>query len=408
MGQILNDHDDFTLYGDHLKNKKIAFVVTGGIAAYTAPNVIRALRRYSCEVFPYVTEQGLKFVTKDALEWASKHKAIKKLTNKSEHLGQDNTTFDAIVVYAATYDFIGKMANGIADDAASSLIASHISHAPILIIPTMHGNMWNSPIFQRNLQSLIEFDNIEVIGPRLENNKANVPDTTYTVCKIVRALSNSKLRYVKILVTAGPTPVKIDNVRRITNKFSGKLGVEIANELWLRGANVFLIQSYSGVRPPSYIPHFLHEDYDQYKQKVLELCNEYDYGIFSAAVADYKPKEVVEGKIPSKGAIKSIELLETEKVIDLVLKKAPRMYMISFKYEEGKELKDLVHIAQDRLNSGHHRVVANDITLNENGEQKCFLCSKDSLGLGYIKETAIGKINIARMIANDIERSHTK
>ncbi len=99
---VLNDHDDFTIYGEHLKGKRIAFVVTGGIAAYTAPKVIRALRRYSCEVFPYATESGLEFVTEKTLAWASKNAVITKLTDKSEHLGQDNHTFDAVVVYPAT------------------------------------------------------------------------------------------------------------------------------------------------------------------------------------------------------------------------------------------------------------------------------------------------------------------
>ncbi len=102
MGEILNDHDDFEIYGEHLKGKRIAFVVTGGIAAYTAPKVIRALRRYSCEVFPYATKEALRFVTEDTLEWTSTHKVVTKLTSKSEHLGQGNRSFDGTMLCMCT------------------------------------------------------------------------------------------------------------------------------------------------------------------------------------------------------------------------------------------------------------------------------------------------------------------
>lgn len=402
---ILNDHDDFAIYGEHLKGKRIAFVVTGGIAAYTAPKVIRALRRYSCEVYPYVTEEGLRFVTEDTLAWASKHKVVKKLTDKSEHLGQDNETFDAVVVYGATYNIIGKMAYGIADDAATSLIASHLSCAKIIYIPTMHGNMWDSPILQGNMAKLSNLSNVELVSPRLENGKANVPDTATCACSIVRLLSDSPLKGAKVLVTAGPTPVKIDNVRRIVNKFSGKLGIEIANELFLRGADVFLMQSYSGIRPPKYIPHMLFQDYEEYRDKAVEYCKEFDHGIFSAAVADYKPETVAAGKIASGGAISSIPLVQTEKVIKLVRQANPAMRMISFKYEEGNTLSGLLQIAKKRLiEDGHVAVVANDLTLNT-PEQKCYYTVLETVGnTAGVVDSAVGKLNIARMIADQMAR----
>lgn len=221
------------------------------------------------------------------------------------------------------------------------------------------------------------------------------------VSKVVHQLSESNLKGIKVLVTAGPTPVKVDNVRRITNKFSGKLGIEIANELYLRGAEVLLLQSYSGIRPPAYINTILFEDYEEYRKLCLYYANAYQYGIFSAAVADYKPKEVVKGKIPSGGVLKSIDLIQTDKVINLVKERNPNLKMITFKYEEGKTLEELISIADKRLHNGHIRVVANDLTLNKD-EQRCFLC-----GLVEDKATVIneaeGKKEIAKMITNDLE-----
>lgn len=399
----LHDHDEFEIYGEHLKGKRIALVITGGIAAYTSPKIIRALRRYSCDVFPYVTEAGLEFVTPQVLAWASQHQAVTKLTDKSEHLGQDGETFDAVVVYPATYDFISKMAMGIADDACSSLIASHLSHAKILYFPTMHGNMYRSPILHDNMARLDLLSNVVRVHPRLENDKANVHDTATTVCRIVREMSESSMRGVKVLVTAGCTPVKIDNVRRITNKFGGRLGIEIANELYLKGADVMLLQSKSGVRPPVYIPHRLFDDYSEYKRLAVDLAPMYPYGIFSAAVADYMPKTVVEGKIPSKGALTCIELVNTEKVIDLVRNAAPTMALISFKYEENKGLDYLLDVATKRLNGGHHLLVANDICLNTE-KQKAFVCGLDEFKRAKVLDVGNGKTDIARRLVRILEK----
>lgn len=228
-------------------------------------------------------------------------------------------------------------------------------------------------------------------------NDFNITDE---VCNIIHNL-NDDLKGKRILVTAGPTPVKIDNVRRITNKFSGKLGIEIAKELYLRGADVLLLQSYSGIRPPVYINHILFDDYDEYKKLCIEKCTDYEYGIFSAAVADYRPSTIVNGKIPSGTSWNKIDLIPTEKVINLVKEHNPNLKMISFKYEEGKTLEQLIEIATKRLNNGHIRVVANDLALNTD-KQKCFLCALED-GKVKVKKIAEGKVNIARMIADDIK-----
>lgn len=313
----------------------------------------------------------------------------------------DNEKFDAIIVYPATSEIINQIANGPANDKIiSNLISSGKPNTQIIYVLDSLNREFVDDVLDENIKKLNGHSNVIVVDTKINNEQSEIKEN---VSKIVRVLSESNLRGVSILVTAGPTPVKIDNVRRITNKFSGKLGIEIANELYLRGAKVMLFQSYSGIRPPEYIDCTLFQDYEEYKELCISHCREYQYGIFSAAVADYKPKEVVAGKIPSGGSLKCIELIQTEKVINLVREMNPNLKMISFKYEEGKDLNQLIDIANKRLQNGHTRVVANDLTLNDD-QQKCFLCGLDKNGKTIILDERKGKINIARMIGNDIEK----
>jgi phosphopantothenoylcysteine decarboxylase / phosphopantothenate---cysteine ligase len=337
------------ILGNHLKNKKIMIVVNADFNSYKAPDFIKEIRKYSADVIPYITEEALRYVTKDAVEIASGNKLVNNI--------DENKKFDAIIIYSS-----------------------------------------DKKINDLNLMNLNDTKIIKVDAKM---------DITIEVSNVIRNLSDSNLKGISVLVTAGPTPVKIDNVRRITNKFSGKLGIEIAKELYLRGANVTLFQSYNGIRPPQYIDHLLFDDYEEYKQLCVSNCHKFQYGIFSAAVADYKPKNVVVGKIPSGGVFKNIELIQTEKVINLVREENPDLKMISFKYEEGKNLNQLLDIANKRLNQGHIRVVANDLSLNTD-KQKCFLCGLNEDKVTTIFDQAEGKPNIAIMIANDMEKINRK
>ena len=228
------------------------------------------------------------------------------------------------------------------------------------------------------------------------------PDTPTLVAEVCAELSTSPLKGRRILVTGGPTPVPIDNVRIITNRFTGRLGTAIADELTLRGANVKFILGKTGLTPPSYIDCTRARTFDEYRGAVLDTlaADEYDAGIFSAAVADYKPQEVTEGKIASGGALKSIPLTPTEKVIDLVHEKFPKMPMVSFKYQENLTHDELMAIAQDRLAKGHLAVVANrGEETGPNGEQIAYIVSK-----GAEPQRFQDKPEIAAGIADFLEK----
>jgi phosphopantothenoylcysteine decarboxylase/phosphopantothenate--cysteine ligase len=387
----------------HLQNKRIALLITGSVAAMKAPLIARSLRRRGADVVAFVSSEALRYTTIDALEWSTINPVVTKLTAAAEHLS-DDFPFDAYLVAPATYNTINKLRYGIADGVITSALASAMGRmergkTQILMAPTMHGSLHNS-ILTESLQQLQNFG-VKIIPPRVADGKNYLPDDAVIVSAVCRSVSRSSLKDIPILVTGGPTPVAIDNVRRITNRFTGKLGACIAEELYLRGAKVKLIHGISSYTPPAYLPQEIIHSYDEYRDLVMaELATEaYPVGIFSAAVADYQPKQIFPGKIPSGGALESINLIPTQKVIDLVRDKFPNLYMVTFKYQENVSHQELIAIAHNRLQRGDRMIVANrGEEIGDRGEQVAYLVFE-----GKETQKAVGKAQIALEIADYLE-----
>jgi phosphopantothenoylcysteine decarboxylase/phosphopantothenate--cysteine ligase len=233
-----------------------------------------------------------------------------------------------------------------------------------------------------------------IIPPREENGKHNIPHEKVLVAEVCRAVSNSPLKKQRILVTGGPTPVEIDNVRRISNRFRGKLGVSILEELYLRGANVLLIHGDGAYRPPQHLPYIIAKTYDEYLEIVTKKLKygEYKIGIFSAGVADYRVKNISEGKIPS-GQNLTLDLIPTQKVIDVVQKNHPDLFMVTFKYQENIGIDELIKIAESRLSKGHKAVVANrGEDISPDGKRIAYLVTDESVNRLAGKDTIVNGI----------------
>jgi phosphopantothenoylcysteine decarboxylase/phosphopantothenate--cysteine ligase len=402
----LGDHDVFPL-GNHLLGKRIALMVTGGIAAMKAPFIARSLRQQGAEVVAYVSTEALRYTTTDALEWSTTHSVVVQLSAHSEHLS-DSTPFDLFVVAPATYNTINKMANGIADGVITTTLGSAIGRmeqgkSKILIAPTMHNSLHNT-ILTESLKKLKAMG-VQIIPPREANGKHNLPHEKTITTEVCRAASSSSLKEVPILVTGGPTPVPIDNVRRIVNRFRGELGIKILEELYLRGANVLLINGDGAYIPPKHLPYVIAKTYDDYYHKVMTELGKKNYaiGIFSAGVADYKPKTTRPGKMPS-GKSFSLNLVPTVKVINEVKKRFPRLFMLTFKYQENISHNELMEIAYNRLNSGYPAIIANrGEEIGPNGEQIAHLVTR----VGRTRKF-VGKQEIAIGIANYLEDISSK
>jgi phosphopantothenoylcysteine decarboxylase/phosphopantothenate--cysteine ligase len=389
------------LESTHLQSKRIALLVTGSIAAMKAPLIARTLRRQGAEVVAFVSPEALRYTTIDALEWSTTSPVVTKLTANAEHLSDDHP-FAAYVVAPATYNTINKMALGIADGVITATLGSAIGRmergkTQILVAPTMHGSLHNS-ILTESLHKL-ERLGVKTIPPQVAYGKNNLPEEKAIAFAVCRAVSQSCLKDIPILVTGGPTPVPIDNIRRLTNRFTGRLGACIAEELYLRGAKVKLIHGQGSYAPPNYLPHQIVTTYDEYLTEVMtELQKDYRYGIFSAAVADYQPAQVFPGKIPS-GELSKIDLIPTKKVISEVRAKFPSLKMITFKYQENITHQELIEIATNRLQQGYQMVVANRGEEHQaTGAQVAYLVTKDDT-----PQKVVGKTEIAKAISNYLE-----
>jgi phosphopantothenoylcysteine decarboxylase/phosphopantothenate--cysteine ligase len=396
-------HDrEVALDGTQLVGRRVALMVTGGIAAMKAPLLARALRRRGADVIAFASEEALRYVTADALEWSTTHPVVTRLSPMAEHLS-DTTPFDAYLVAPATYNTLNRMRYGLADGVITATLASALGRlsrgrARVLVAPTMHGTM-HTPILTESLETLAGMG-VDVITPRMENGKHNLPDNEVIVAAVCRALSRSPLRGKPVLVTGGPTPVPIDGVRRIVTRFRGRLGIAIAEELYLRGAAVSCIHGDGALRPPSWLPYRVARTYDDYRALVHEVLDARPHAaaILSAAVADYRPTQVVRGKIPGGRASLRLDLVPTVKVVDEVREHHPAMPVVSFKYLEGVDHDRLLTVAAERLAAGHAGVVANrGEETGKDGAQVAWLCFGDA------PERVEGKREIARRLVDRVE-----
>lgn len=399
----LDDHGVFKL-GDQLQGRHIALLVCGGIAAMKAPLIARELRKRGAKVTPMLSSEGARYVTVESLAWAADAPVLTQLTSRAEHLG-DGVQFDAYLVAPATYNTINKFAIGVADGLLTTVLASALGRlergkSKILIAPTMHGSMHTS-ILTESMKSL-NARGVQFIQPRADYGKHNIPSEQRLIWEVTRALSQSPLKNRGVLVTGGPTPVKIDDVRRLTNKFTGSLAIEIAMELYARGALIKLVLGVGSHTPPDCLKDHVEwvEDYDAYRDRTLTLAQDplCDFGIFTAAVADYRPTVHTEGKIQSGLPQLQLSLEPTEKVIDLVQQTCPDLLMITFKYQEGLTHEQLMSIADQRTHRFLSVLANRGEERGPNGEQVGWLCVRDQP-----PQQLVGKPEIAKGICNLME-----
>jgi len=393
--------------GDHdvppatarLAGRRIALLVTGGIAAMKTPQIARGLRRHGAEVVAFASSDALRYVAREALEWACLGQVVDGLTWRAEHLS-DEAPFDAYVVAPATHNTIAKMAHGLGDTLVSSALISALGRmeqgrTEVLVAPTMHGSMHNAQLVDNSRR--LAAQGVHFIAPRDAYGKHNLPDTAVICTAVGRALSRSALKGRRIMVTAGPTPVPIDGVRRIVNRFRGRLGAAIVDELTWRGADAELLLGDGAWRPSTPMAVSVARTYDHYRDMVLERVRQGLFaGVFSAGVADYRPAAVVDGKIASGAEAYPLMLVPTEKVIDLAMEADPAMHCVAFKYLEKVSEDELVRVAGKRLDRAG-LVVATRGEDTSGREQRALMVGRDGV-------TAIdGKSKIASAIADHLE-----
>ncbi len=395
-----NDDSKVEKKSKHLEGRTIALCVTGGIASIETPKLARELRRHGAEVKVYMTEEAQKFIGMAALEWATEQEVITKLSGKAEHICLE----DLVLVAPATANTISKISHGIADNAVTTLIASALGQKkPVYIAPAFHKSLGDNPVFVDNLSRLMRY-NINIIEPRDEEGKYKLARTQNITAEIIRELSNSPLKGKKVLITAGPTRGKIDAVRYVTNHSSGKLGLEIAQELYLRGAEVKVIYGPGKTTFPAYINKTDVTTSEEMLQETLSELKDknYDIAIFTAAVLDFEPEKYIDKKTKS-GKSMTIKLKPTKKIIKEVDKLGKRLFKVGFKLEYAKSPEDLKNIGFESLIKNNcSLVVANDLTQISHNRHSAYLITPEK---GYVPVE--DKRAIAEILAEELGRRAT-
>ena len=359
---------------------KVAVYMTGGIAMYKAVQVVRNLEKAGHEVRVIMTKNAEHFVTTNTLAALTKYPVLDDLWSKENegsipHVHLARWTELALVV-PATANFIAKMANGIADDAASTTILA--TAAPKLVIPAMNDQMWNNPATQRNLQFLKE-NQVQIMEPAVGMlaegyaAKGRMPEPDQ-ISAWVEDLLNKKeiLKGKTIVVTAGGTEEAIDPVRFIGNRSSGKMGIAIAQAAANMGAKVKLV--YGNVTIPlpqnKNIELFPAPSSEDMLMQVKQEFNRSDILIMAAAVADWRMKKVADHKLKKQADQATLELtlVKTKDILCEVAKqKNPDQVVVGF----AAETNDLLKNAEKKLREkGADMIVANDVSQNVFGSDK--------------------------------------
>jgi len=364
--------------GTILRGKTICMCLTGSVAVISSPIITRELMRLGAEVICVMSKAATELINPALMEWASGNKVITKLTGAVEHVylaGERPRSVgkaDLILICPATANTISKIAHGI-DDTPVTTVASTAfgSSIPIVIVPAMHESMYKHPILEENETKLRECG-VEILGPRISEGKAKIARIDDIIDRVIDLLITKKdLEGKKMLITAGPTREAIDSVRFVSNKSSGRMGIELAKEASARGAEVLLIAGECMTKLPDYIntKHVVSTD-DFIKAVKEEISyNNYDFFISAAAVSDYKPIECIEGKISSDNVKElHVNMKLTPKIIDVARKKDYNLFIVAFKAETNVSKSELIERAYNRLNKSEaDLIVANDIGRDDIG-----------------------------------------
>ncbi|MFW9845860.1 MAG: bifunctional phosphopantothenoylcysteine decarboxylase/phosphopantothenate--cysteine ligase CoaBC [Candidatus Thorarchaeota archaeon] len=349
-----------------LEGKRIALGVTGSVAAVECVAISRLLMRHGAEVYPIMSPMAHKIIHPYLLEWATGNPVVVELTGQIEHVdlaGKHNEHVDLYLIAPATANTIGKIANGIDDTPVTTTATSAIGAGiPVLIVPAMHRSMYDHPGVLENIEKLRGYG-VHVMGSRMEEAKAKIPTAEAIVEQVISVLSPQDLEGKHFVVTAGPTRGWIDRVRFITNPSTGKMGIEVARELALRGGTVDLVIGPTAVETPSTVTTISVETTDEMLNAVMHsLKNSKASAVISAAaVLDYAPLDKKESKLPSGKEKMTVDLEPTPKIIEAVREKHKKMFIVGFKVESEVSDKELEKRAKAKIEAGIcDLVVAND------------------------------------------------
>lgn len=351
-----------------LAKKRILLIIGGGIAAYKSLDLIRRLQDRGAHVVPVLTRAGEEFVTPLSVSALAAHKVYRDLfdlTDEAEmgHI-QLSRRADLLVVAPATADMMGRMAGGLANDLASTLLMA--TDKPVLIAPAMNVRMWEHPATQRNRARLAQ-DGIRFVGPEAgsmacgEYGPGRMAEVAQIIDAIEAALSTGPLAGRRVLVTSGPTHEPIDPVRYIANRSSGAQGSALAKALVALGAEVVFVTGPADVPPPDGAQVVRVQTAREMKQAVQQALP-VDAAIFAAAVADWRVASASDRKLKKAGnGLPVLELAENPDILAGVaqMRAGRPQLVVGFAAETDNVVE---YATAKRQRKGCDWIVANDVS----------------------------------------------
>jgi len=365
------------------RNKNIVIGVTGGIACYKALDLIKELRKEGANVHVIMTDAATHLVYIKDFEKASGNEVHVNLfhpkINYVEYIKKNKPIkhisladiADLFLICPATANIIGKIANGIADDLLTTSVMATI--APVLVCPAMNVKMWKNPIVQENVKKLKSYSYHFVepeygklaCGYKGMGRLANIKKITGRAGLLLK--QKNSLKGKRILVTSGATFEEIDPVRVITNKSSGKMGNAIAEQAFLRGADVLLLRGHSSIEPNYNIKEEKFTTVSDLFGKIKNKVRDFDIIVHAAAVSDFTISNRYGTKVKSSDGL-NLELAPATKIFEKLKKINEKMFLVGFKAEFKVSKNELITRAFSLLKSaGADLVIANDVGIEGRG-----------------------------------------
>jgi len=351
---------------------KVALGVAGGIAAYKAAEIVRLLQERGIRVQVVMTEAAQEFIKPLTFAALSGEKVVTgmfagsgaeqpNIDSAIEHIAVAQS-IDALLVAPATADVLAKFAQGIANDFLTTLYLA--TTAPVVVAPAMNVNMWNHPAMRSNLD-ILRKRGVRIVEPGEGylacgmTGPGRLAEDEAIVAAVMEGLGASQeLAGETVLITAGPTRERIDPVRYLTNRSSGRMGYALAEAALRRGARVLLVSGPAALTPPDAAEITRIESAEQMREAVLKLLPQATIVIKTAAVADYRPKHTASQKIKRKGTM-TLELEPTTDILAEIARKKDSQIVVGFAAETENALEN----ARQKLSSKSlDAIVANDVS----------------------------------------------
>jgi len=351
-----------------MDGKNILLIISGGIAAVKVPDLIRKLSQNGARVTPVLTESAAQFVTPLSIAALARSKVytdLFSLTDEAEmgHIELSRSA-DLILVVPATAQLMAKIAHGMADDLASTLLLA--TDTPVMIAPSMNVRMWDHPATQRNLTTM-QKDGVKVIGPNQgemacgEFGSGRMAEVVEIVQAVEGYFQAGALLGHHILVTSGPTHEPIDPVRYLANRSSGAQGTALAQALRDLGARVSFVTGPADAPAPTGVEVYRVQTAQEMLAVVQNLLP-VDVAVFAAAVADWRVDVTQEQKIKKylSGALPVLNFLENPDILLTISQHSLRPKLVVGFAAETENL--VVNAKEKRLRKGCDWIVANDVT----------------------------------------------